>query len=112
MQRSWRPDAATNGAFVLTLLHLQTRSAEQRVRSYVGKDAFFFGSCVPPGGTPDLITEHGVLLKIDIKPYRNVLPHAAMWTAFVCGVIKRIDYGRKTIWLEARPEYWNAFDTF
>ncbi len=101
--------AIENGSNVLHLIQQQSPQAELALQSFVGKRVVLSGgggAGGPPAGDPADLVMGRVLLKVNLTPYKDPHPQAVSWGASVLGVLKKFDYERKILWIDARPDDW------
>ena len=105
-------DAVTNGNTVLAAVRSADAQSKMSVRALIGSQVVFYG--YPPDGRvyegtiADLMISSNVVLEVEIRPFRDVSPHAIAWDAKVLGTLKSIDFEKRVIRIRARPEDWRV----
>jgi hypothetical protein len=78
----------------------------------IGSQVVFVGSAASPGGNANLMVWTNVVLEVEIRPERDVRPHSAFWHAEVLGTLKSVDFEKRVIHIQAKPEDWRVRETF
>jgi hypothetical protein len=63
------PHAIANANIVLNAWKVS--SSRKEALKLIGSKVVFVGGCAPPGGTPNLLLENGIVLNIDFSNHRK-----------------------------------------
>jgi hypothetical protein len=104
--------AIANGQIVLSAIHSGVSQSQTNIQALIGSPVVFIGSAAPPGGNANLMVSSNVVLEVEIRPARDVRPHSVFWDAEVFGTLKSVDFEKRVIHIQARPEDWRARDLY
>jgi|SRR5271170_7895389 len=109
---SWPPvfyftneTAITNGHLVISAVRSGDDKSKANVKALVGSLVVFVGGGTVRQGA-NLTVSSNILIEVEILPPRDVRPHAAGWNAEVLGILKSVDFEKRTIYIRAKPEDW------
>ena len=98
--------AIANARAVLAAVRSGDLQSKTNVQALIGSQVVFAGGAALPGGNADLLVSSNVVLKVQIRPSRDVRPHSVFWVAEVSGTLKSVDFEKRTIHIVAKPENW------
>jgi hypothetical protein len=121
-ERSFKTHAFTNETVVANsrtvLLAVYSGGSHNRanVQALIGSQVAYCGYAALPaqaGGHPaSLMLSSNVVLNVDIQPPKDVRPLAATWCAEVMGTLERVDFQKRIIYIQAKPEDWICVLTY
>jgi hypothetical protein len=98
--------AFTNGQAVLAALKSGDAQSKKLIKALIGSRVLFAGS----ERANDLNLGGNIFLVVDgSRPPREGRPHARTWADEVVGVLKSVDFEKRLIHIEARPEDWKSY---
>jgi hypothetical protein len=106
----WRGAGLANGQIVLDGIHSGDAESRAKVRALIGSSVVFVGE-----GTrglrrdlwSDLVTSDGTEIMVDIVPFQDVHPGpCGEWGVEVKGKLESVDFEKRMIRIEAKPENW------
>jgi len=103
--------AISNGRSVLTAMISEDAQRKTNVQALIGSQVVFVGGTAPPGGSANLMVWTNVLLEVQIRPARDVRPHSVVWTSEVLGTLESVDFQKRVIHIQAKPEDWIVRET-
>ncbi|HEV2318732.1 MAG TPA: hypothetical protein VGV18_03215 [Verrucomicrobiae bacterium] len=99
-----------NSRTVLLSVHSGSSHSRAEVQTLIGSQVAYCGYAAlaaQAGGHPaSLMLSSNVVLNVDIQPLKDVRPQAATWCAEVMGTLKRVDFQKRIIYIQAKPEDW------
>jgi len=106
--------ACANGRAVLSAMVDGKAQVETNVQALVGSLVAFAGNGGMDVGanltvttsTTDVPIHSDVFIDVEIKPSGDVRPGANGWRAIVMGTLKSVDYKKRIIYIQAKPENW------
>ena len=113
----WKPlhftnqTAIANGHTVLSAVRSGDAQGRTNIQALLGSQVVFVGSIAPPGGSANLMVWSNIVLEVEIRPARDVRPHAVVWSAEVLGILKSVDFEKRVIHIRAKPEDWRVRET-
>ena len=103
--------AIANGSTVLAAVRSGDTQSKASIQALIGSQVIFVGGAAPPGGNANLMVASNVVLEVEIRPARDVRPHAVVWSAEVLGTLKSVDFEKRVIHIRAKPEDWRVRET-
>ena len=103
--------AVANGSTVLSAVRSGDTQSKASVQALIGSQVVFVGGAAPPGGNANLMVASNIVLEVEIRPARDVRPHAVVWSAEVIGTLKSVDFEKRVIHIRAKPEDWRVRET-
>jgi hypothetical protein len=116
---SWPPSfftnqlAISNGRAVLAAVISGDTQSKTNVQALIGSQVVFEGTgsaspgTMSPGTNANLMVWSNVVLQVDIRPPRDDGSHGAFaWSVKVLGRLKGVDFQKRVIHIEAKPEDW------
>lgn len=97
---------------ILTGIRTGGAQEQDKVRSLIGSTVILDGCCYPrrDGVDSDLVTDDGIVIDVDIVPNRNVRPPGphGSWCAEVRGTFQSVDFEKRVIHIEAKPQDYHV----
>jgi hypothetical protein len=103
--------AIANARTVLAAVRSGDLQSRTNAQALIGSQVVFAGGAAPPGGNADLVVSSNIVLKVQIRPERDVRPHSVFWVAEVLGTLRSIDFNKRTIQIVAKPQNWRVRET-
>ncbi|HEV2329747.1 MAG TPA: hypothetical protein VGY56_13275 [Verrucomicrobiae bacterium] len=105
-----------NSRTVLLAVYSGSGHSRAEVQTLIGSQVAYGGYAAlaaEAGGHPaSLMLSGNVVLNVDIQPPKDVRPQAATWYAQVMGTLKRVDFQKRIIYIQAKPENWRLMLTY
>ena len=104
--------AITNGRTVLSAVLSGDAQSKTNVQALIGSKVVFVGGAAPPEDNANLVVWSNVVVEVELRPSRNVIPRSVYWEAEVLGTLQSVDFKRKIIRIRAKPDDWRHQDTY
>jgi len=108
----WKSEYTRGQAMICTMEGLRPEEREHYdITAFRGESVAFFGWIAPSGGTNDLLTRNGYLLRIVNVDNKDLRPQAAWWTVMVRGKVQQVLPANRIIVLEVDEGDWRILQT-
>ena len=108
----WSTNLSRGKEIVQELAALSPEGLEKvDITAYRGERVAFVGGGAPPGGSNDLVTEHGFYLRVVNKSGKDLRPHSVWWEVMICGKILQVLPKNKIIVIELDEKDWKIIQT-
>lgn len=77
--------AITNARTVLSAVLSGDAQSKTNVQALIGSKVVFVGGAAPPGNNANLLGWSNVVVEVELRPSRNVIPRSVYWEAEVLG---------------------------
>jgi len=85
-------------------------SQKVEINAYRGERVAFAGVGAP-GGSNDLVTEHGFYLRVVNRSGKDLRPQSVWWEVMICGKILQVLPENKIIVIEVEDKNWKIIQT-
>jgi len=99
--------AIANGHLVISAVRSGDDKSKASIQALIGSQIVIAGGGQVGQGA-NLTVSSNIVVDIEILPMRGVIPQAAGWTAEVLGTLKRVDFKKRVIYMQAKPEDWRV----
>jgi hypothetical protein len=105
----WRGPGLVNGQIVLDGIRSSDAESRTKVGALIGSPVVFIGegNHLRKDIWSDIVTDDHIEILVDIVPFQAVRPGpCAQWGVEVKGKLESVDFEKRVIRVEAKPEDW------
>ena len=105
-------NAVVSARLVLAAVRDGDTQTRTNIQSLIGHNVVFIGGTAPRGTNADLTLGDDIILKVEIRPFRDVRPQSVMWESEVFGRLDSVDFSNRVIRITTSSENWKVRQTW